>query len=390
MAQREPRTDLVLQQGAVLCGMHRHQPSRSVDQCSYRKIGIQMTVHEPGRDYQNHDSATNGRHVTPMGPDAHITVLYLCVKGYPSFAPTQLGLISEATLRAIEGVVARYKAREASAANGWQTGLSDKIQWNEQEHGWQMVENGLVHTFRADLDRVLRPQHQWASTDGRGRAVMRNVHCTGRFPEGSKRGGLVRFRLVNLQAHLAPIAANLPLHWLLLQHDFCFKHGATEATATTAANRIAEAEFFVASGADAQRLQGVGPKMGALVDAALAELRERGGRASLPSPPTTGGQRLGKRKAPDAAPAAPSAPAGRPGGPSWQVKLGGSFQPYAERSVHEALEAALTGGEDKVEVMVRGTVYVVDLRATPMRQAQKAEPAKTREVRRVAPSSSSG
>ena len=115
MAQREPRTDPVLQQGAVLCGMHRHQPSRSVDQCSYRKIGIQMTVHEPGRDYKNQDSATNGRHVTPMGPDAHITVLYLCVKGYPSFAPTQLGLISEATLRAIEGVVARYKAREASA-----------------------------------------------------------------------------------------------------------------------------------------------------------------------------------------------------------------------------------------------------------------------------------
>eukprot|EP00966_Prymnesium_polylepis_P182265 4222562-Prymnesium_polylepis.1 len=70
--------------------------------------------------------------------------------------------------------------------------------------------------------------------------------------------------------------------------------------------------------------------------------------------------------------------------------LRGSFQPFEDRSVHEALEAALTGGEDRAEVMVRGTAYIVDLRATPMRQVQKAHPAKARDVRRVAPSFSTG
>eukprot|EP00908_Phaeocystis_cordata_P004818 Transcript_1522.p1 GENE.Transcript_1522~~Transcript_1522.p1 ORF type:complete len:522 (-),score=145.21 Transcript_1522:676-2241(-) len=74
----------------------------------------------------------------------------------------------------------------------------------------------------------------------------------------------------------------------------------------------------------------------------------------------------------------------------WKVKLGGSFIPYEESSVHEALEAALAGGQDSTEVVVRGTTYTVELKATPMRQVQKADPTKWREVRREAPSSPGG
>ena len=74
----------------------------------------------------------------------------------------------------------------------------------------------------------------------------------------------------------------------------------------------------------------------------------------------------------------------------WKVKLGGSFIPYEESSVHEALEAALAGGQDSTEVVVRGTTYTVELKATPMRQVQKADPTKWREVRREAPSSRGG
>ena len=71
------------------------------------------------------------------------------------------------------------------------------------------------------------------------------------------------------------------------------------------------------------------------------------------------------------------------GGPIWQVKLGGSFQSYEEPSVHEQLEAALAAFQDSVEVVVRGAAYVVHLKQTPMRQVQKADPTKCREVRRV-------
>ena len=92
----------------------------------------------------------------------------------------------------------------------------------------------------------------------------------------------------------------------------------------------------------------------------------------------------------------PSAPASVPAavadsahadqvGASWQVKLGGSFKPYEEQSVHEELEAALAGFEDTAEVVVRGTAYCVCLKETPMRQVQKADPTKWRQVRRVAP-----
>ena len=77
-------------------------------------------------------------------------------------------------------------------------------------------------------------------------------------------------------------------------------------------------------------------------------------------------------------------PAGQDGGPIWQVKLSGSFQSYEEPSVHAQLEAALAAFEDSAEVMVRGQCYVVHLKH-PMRQVQKADPTRCREVRRLGP-----
>lgn len=68
----------------------------------------------------------------------------------------------------------------------------------------------------------------------------------------------------------------------------------------------------------------------------------------------------------------------------WQVKLSGSFQSYEEPSVHAQLEAALAAFEDSAEVVVRGQCYVVHLKH-PMRQVQKADPTKCREVRRLGP-----
>ena len=86
----------------------------------------------------------------------------------------------------------------------------------------------------------------------------------------------------------------------------------------------------------------------------------------------------------EAAPAPlPAVSAGQADGPDWQVKLSGSFQSYEEPSVHAQLEAALAALEDSAEVVVRGAAYVVHLKQTPMRQVQKADPTKCREVRRV-------
>ena len=79
----------------------------------------------------------------------------------------------------------------------------------------------------------------------------------------------------------------------------------------------------------------------------------------------------------------PAVSAGQAGGPIWEVMLSGSFQSYEEPSVHVQLEAALTALEDSAEVVVRGAAYVVHLKQTPMRQVQKADPTKCREVRRV-------
>ena len=79
----------------------------------------------------------------------------------------------------------------------------------------------------------------------------------------------------------------------------------------------------------------------------------------------------------------PAVLAGQAGGPIWEVMLSGSFQSYEEPSVHVQLEAALTALEDSAEVVVRGAAYVVHLKQTPMRQVQKADPTKCREVRRV-------
>ena len=79
----------------------------------------------------------------------------------------------------------------------------------------------------------------------------------------------------------------------------------------------------------------------------------------------------------------PAESAGQAGEPIWQVKLSGSFQSYEEPSVNAQLEAALAAFEDSAEVVVRGAAYVVHLKQTPMRQVQKADPTKSREVRRV-------
>ena len=70
---------------------------------------------------------------------------------------------------------------------------------------------------------------------------------------------------------------------------------------------------------------------------------------------------------------------------SWQVQLAGEFKPYEEAHVHEALEAALAGSADTVEVKVRGTAYIVHLKKQPMKQVQKHDESKSRQVRRVGP-----
>ena len=86
--------------------------------------------------------------------------------------------------------------------------------------------------------------------------------------------------------------------------------------------------------------------------------------------------------APAPAAAAPPAPAPAPLPPPgvWHVKLGGSFKPY-DPPVQLALEAAFIAGERTADVTVRGTEYTIQLHA-PAKQICKADPTKTRPVRR--------
>ena len=84
--------------------------------------------------------------------------------------------------------------------------------------------------------------------------------------------------------------------------------------------------------------------------------------------------------APAPAAAAPPAPAPLPPPGVWHVKLGGSFKPY-DPPVQLALEAAFLAGERTADVTVRGTEYTIQLHA-PAKQICKADPTKTRPVRR--------
>lgn len=64
----------------------------------------------------------------------------------------------------------------------------------------------------------------------------------------------------------------------------------------------------------------------------------------------------------------------------WEVKLGGAFKPY-DADTQGVLEAAFMAGDRVVDVMVRGAEYQIYLHP-PARQHAKADPTKTRAVRR--------
>lgn len=64
----------------------------------------------------------------------------------------------------------------------------------------------------------------------------------------------------------------------------------------------------------------------------------------------------------------------------WQVKLGGAFKPY-DPPVQAALEAAFMSGAWTCDVTIRGSEYTIYLHH-PARQHAKADPTRTRPVRR--------
>ena len=76
-------------------------------------------------------------------------------------------------------------------------------------------------------------------------------------------------------------------------------------------------------------------------------------------------------------------PAPSPPG-EWQVMLGGTFVPY-ESSVQLTLETAYRSGQPTAEVLLRGTLYTIELRGAKPMQVNVQDPAKRRQVRRVPP-----
>ena len=89
------------------------------------------------------------------------------------------------------------------------------------------------------------------------------------------------------------------------------------------------------------------------------------------------------------APFAPApAPAPVPAGAShrtgtWEVLLGKQFKAYEEAAVQDQIEAAWLADEDQVEVMVRGSCYVLRISASEMVQEAKGDPSRWRSIRRV-------
>ena len=66
--------------------------------------------------------------------------------------------------------------------------------------------------------------------------------------------------------------------------------------------------------------------------------------------------------------------------------LSGAFKSYEDPVVQRALEQAHAAKQRTVEVVVRGTAYVVELGTDPnkMVQVSQADPSRRRPVRRVA------
>ena len=88
------------------------------------------------------------------------------------------------------------------------------------------------------------------------------------------------------------------------------------------------------------------------------------------------------------APAPAPAPAPVPAGAShrtgtWEVLLGKQFKAYEEAAVQDQIEAAWLADEDQVEVMVRGSCYVLRISASEMVQEAKGDPSRWRSIRRV-------
>ena len=70
----------------------------------------------------------------------------------------------------------------------------------------------------------------------------------------------------------------------------------------------------------------------------------------------------------------------------WQVKLAGTFTPYADAEVQRKLEVAYLAGDAEVEVTIHGIAYAVGLRGERMLQINKLNPAgRCRHVRRAVP-----
>ena len=66
------------------------------------------------------------------------------------------------------------------------------------------------------------------------------------------------------------------------------------------------------------------------------------------------------------------------------MKLGGAFVPY-ESSVQPTLEKAYLAGQQTAEVMLRGTLYTIELRGARPMQINAQDPGRRRPVQRVPP-----
>jgi len=81
---------------------------------------------------------------------------------------------------------------------------------------------------------------------------------------------------------------------------------------------------------------------------------------------------------------AAAVPAGAHGGGSarWQVLLGTKFRDYEDAATQRTIEEAWANDDSAVEVLVRGTAYVIRLGAR-MVQEVKGAPDRWRQVRRL-------
>tara|TARA_B110001452_G_scaffold90239_1_gene74195 strand:+ start:397 stop:1317 length:921 start_codon:yes stop_codon:yes gene_type:complete len=274
MAAPEPPVDAVLELGAQKLGMPAGRLSRGVNQQLFWKVVVVFDIHEP-----------RGKR---GGQAPHFTAVYLCAPdhhGYPIQAPPQRALIPGTLVELIATVVADFQDRE----------LREPLVQTESG-ALRVQDDGEVLTLRRRVDEVLRPAgFRWASTDGMGRGIMANVHCTGGLPYGvPDSNNEVSYDKVKLITNLAPIAANRALHYVLLMKYESINANHLECAGL--AKRIGEASSLVTCGKDLEGIHGVGPARAGIVDRALHLLRDTafpgaGQTLQDPSATVTGGKR---------------------------------------------------------------------------------------------------